>query len=671
MPLNKIGLSYCHREKMNAFRLSCFFGAVLLVCLPGCTPRKNVLDPAELPFRFERVIQAMPWKMYPVDLSGDGRDEYVSIHPESHDAIELSTQDEAIVGEGQVNFEGVVIQKLGIADVNGDGFEDIVVPVLRNDSLFVNFVDNQGKRLGNLFLVRGQARRDEGELIDWDPSIRSFFLEDTNADGTQELITVLSTGRAGMPRGVWVHSLADGCRLDSMLVGANINYTTPLEEGLIIEDVDRDGHLEILFSSSASYNGGIGQNMDDAHSYIGLFELEDSLRVSWKTEMGGRFSNATFASGDFDGDGDEEYLSFTRYSQQRPVEVMMALFDPVTGVIIRQRSWPQPIIDVEAIDLDSDGQDEILVLDKVGNVQVLQGKLERVQQFHYTEKLPYKILYFYILPDVDADGINELLAHTSEGEVLLDRNFNVKAFLPTDGRGGFSHTLRQGTAGVRHFLLARGDLRRTSYRLVPNAEESTVRFGIWLIWAALLVIAITTSGFAARFYVQNRSLKEKLETKTRSLKEQQEKSDDVEKHLTSVKEELISIQEELTFFLTSSKKKHEEVPLVKIRRILDQHFHAKAFSAKKLSDKYEKISSRKSRTFLRDLKKRTGHTRIELIWLRRIEEGADLLLTQQDLTISEVAYEVGFETPQHFSTKFKEVKGDTPSDYRRKNTPSS
>ena len=46
-------------------------------------------------------------------------------------------------------------------------------------------------------------------------------------------------------------------------------------------------------------------------------------------------------------------------------------------------------------------------------------------------------------------------------------------------------------------------------------------------------------------------------------------------------------------------------------------------------------------------------------------ERADRLLAQTDLSITQVALEAGFASPQHFAVSFRESRGTTPTDWRR------
>ena len=71
-----------------------------------------------------------------------------------------------------------------------------------------------------------------------------------------------------------------------------------------------------------------------------------------------------------------------------------------------------------------------------------------------------------------------------------------------------------------------------------------------------------------------------------------------------------------------------------------------------------------SQRYLSDtLKRETGKTSTEHLQLYLIDEAKNILL-QPNKSISEVAYELGFEYPQYFSKLFKKKAGLSPSAYR-------
>lgn len=63
------------------------------------------------------------------------------------------------------------------------------------------------------------------------------------------------------------------------------------------------------------------------------------------------------------------------------------------------------------------------------------------------------------------------------------------------------------------------------------------------------------------------------------------------------------------------------------------------------------------------VKKETGKTAQEYIQLKLIDAAKERVL-DPDKTISQVAYEMGFRYPQHFTRLFKKVVGCTPNEYR-------
>lgn len=75
-----------------------------------------------------------------------------------------------------------------------------------------------------------------------------------------------------------------------------------------------------------------------------------------------------------------------------------------------------------------------------------------------------------------------------------------------------------------------------------------------------------------------------------------------------------------------------------------------------------------SANYLGDLmKKETGHTALEYIQSKIMSIAKETLLIPSR-SISQVAYMLGFQYPQHFTRVFKKATGMTPNEYRNKNT---
>jgi AraC-like DNA-binding protein len=71
-------------------------------------------------------------------------------------------------------------------------------------------------------------------------------------------------------------------------------------------------------------------------------------------------------------------------------------------------------------------------------------------------------------------------------------------------------------------------------------------------------------------------------------------------------------------------------------------------------------------TFTEKVKSYSGFTPLNYLITIRISE-AIRLLKQNNLSVTDIALDVGFYSSQHFSTTFKKLTGSTPSEFRKKN----
>lgn len=69
-------------------------------------------------------------------------------------------------------------------------------------------------------------------------------------------------------------------------------------------------------------------------------------------------------------------------------------------------------------------------------------------------------------------------------------------------------------------------------------------------------------------------------------------------------------------------------------------------------------------TVSRQIQKKTGQSFTKFLHACRVEL-AQPLLEQPELTVSQIAHQVGFRTPQHFARIFHQVTGSCPSEYRK------
>lgn len=105
--------------------------------------------------------------------------------------------------------------------------------------------------------------------------------------------------------------------------------------------------------------------------------------------------------------------------------------------------------------------------------------------------------------------------------------------------------------------------------------------------------------------------------------------------------------------------------LVRFERLLDEYFQSdKPQNLGLLTVKYCADNLHLSANYLGDLiKKETGKSPQEHIQLKLIDIAKERVFDTSK-TISQIAYELGFKHPQHFSRMFKSETGHSPNEYR-------
>lgn len=108
--------------------------------------------------------------------------------------------------------------------------------------------------------------------------------------------------------------------------------------------------------------------------------------------------------------------------------------------------------------------------------------------------------------------------------------------------------------------------------------------------------------------------------------------------------------------------------IVRFERLLDEYFDSDApLQIGVPTVKYFADKVFLSANYFGDMiSKQTGKTASEYIQTKLIERAKEALLSTHK-TMSEVAYDLGFQYPQHLSRMFKRVTGCTPNEFRSQN----
>jgi len=422
----------------------------LTICACGTgTGQTEQIDPRTLPSRFMEVGVLFNASMTAVDFDGDGLDELVSRYSRpsdfnpDHSVLLLQTHAGQVYE--QLNYDGPVQPPI-YRDVNGDGLPEILAPVIRNDTLFLSAATGQAKKLFGFALTSGEPRSEPEGNLPWDPWLVDVYLVDTNEDGEDELVSVVTTGFARLPRGVFVHSMPGGKLLGSTIVGAFITES-------VLSDFDEDGKLELLLAAAATNNGARAGGFDDSKSYLILFELTPTPpTIAWSREIEG-MSGIRLLHEDFDGDGVGEVF----LASQGQGGVRTELIETDSWRTSRERFLPEQLVTASnlgspaVVDLDRDARPEVVFAQRAGDVLVLDTNLDLVRRRRVAQALGG----MRILPDLDRDGTREIWVWDSNGcVILLDPDLGSKAVLPS---GRFSDVQLRGIGNRPYVLVAKED----------------------------------------------------------------------------------------------------------------------------------------------------------------------------------------------------------------------
>ena len=109
-------------------------------------------------------------------------------------------------------------------------------------------------------------------------------------------------------------------------------------------------------------------------------------------------------------------------------------------------------------------------------------------------------------------------------------------------------------------------------------------------------------------------------------------------------------------------KSSDEKLMNKIMKVVNEHLADSDFSVEMLA---EEVGLSRVHVH-RKLKELTNLSARDFIKNIRLQQAATLLASEQKLTVSEIAYAVGFSNLSHFSSSFKEVYGVSPKEYMEK-----
>lgn len=440
----------------RARRARSLLAAALVTTVSGCLP-------ADHPRRYPAVLSVVQeggQRAWATDLNGDGVDEGFLMGGRHRAWPATGPERRLLFHSGgavvdQTNYDAEILEP-EFADIVGDGRLEVIVPLLRNDSLFFSVASAEGRKLFAFLVATGEPRLEPDGELPWDPRVTALWVADVDGDGDRELVTALSTGYARYPRGILIHSLPEGEVLGEALVGA-----PPVSA--LLSDFDGDGLPEVLAASAGTLHGADRGGFSDSESYLMLYDLGPPPGVTWFREDSRGSPELGWT--DHDGDGRREVVA-VRGQGSLQAEIL----DPSTLRVVRRREIVGRYFTPALIDLDRDLQPEIVASRIDANeVVMLDHDLRSVRRV----ATPFPTNYAYAWPDLDGDGIHELELRTGNGFALLGPDLDVKAIVPD---GAVTGVERRGNGTPSRLLIESGGTALVA-ELRPNPWFLFVRYG--------------------------------------------------------------------------------------------------------------------------------------------------------------------------------------------------
>lgn len=439
---------------------------------------------------------------YPVDLDGDGNDEVVSTYrptlnptrPSLEAVMVLSAQSRGTV---QANYDAHLLAPHYL-DVDGDGALEILVPLVRNDSLFLSVLDHRAQKQNLIFLASGRPRIEPEGAIPWDPTVIQFFLEDADADGAPDLITVLNTAYARLPRGVLAHRLADGRLVGQLIIGSAVASS-------LVDDFDGDGDREVILRCLATNNGALAGGFDDGREYMHVVEVRNGPKLSFSKAVG-EGQMFELWPGERLANGKRSVVALTGglWDDPRRTGPQLSILEPGSWRATRSRLLAPHFRGAAVSNLDRTPGLDLAVFSDSTDVWILDRELEvkqRLRPTNYVGRVS-------VVPDVDRDGLANFLLGTKGGFALLDHDLRPVTLAQFDSLNWFGEgVIRLLRRDVDPQFLVRTRGRTEFVRLVRNRYYLLHRYSKPVTLGATALLLPTLGVGALRVARRNRRLR--------------------------------------------------------------------------------------------------------------------------------------------------------------------
>lgn len=316
----------------------------------------------------------------------------------------------------------------------------------------------------------------------WDGGVVNIRNADLNGDGAADLIFTVAACFDQQPRGLIAYDFKNRRPLWHFWLGA-------FPRDVHLADVDQDGGVEIIFTTTAVSNGSNRNGFSDTLAYA--VALRANGRVMWRRVMGGKYIDAISWLGDWDGDGTVELLVVPAEGAATDTgEKRIMLLDARNGETRRYVRRQGNILGAVVCDLDRDEKYELLTGSAGGEIQIYNRDLHLIQEKQMGTRVD-----LLGACDLDRDGSVEVILREPENRLAV-MNDNLQLIDEYRSRTGkrisadFVHT-----PAAAKILVCAGESPPFDYTLLTLKKPLFLRTGanhinnVWFWITVVLVVA--------------------------------------------------------------------------------------------------------------------------------------------------------------------------------------
>lgn len=635
---------------------------ILLGTLAACSPYES--DPS-YPFVFEpvRVLDKGPRgdeTYFFVDLDNDDKVEvirYGTFNRRNGTALKIEQWDGTIIDEIALDGE-IASRQLYTYPSQQSEVNDLAIPILRGDSLSLEIIRTDFNKRAvsshrTFLLTTGQPHILPAKQHSWDPEVIAMYWEDVIGMDREQLITVVRTNHAEVPRGVLLHDFDTGTLLDSLHIGAAIVRTALVET--------QPDHWKLLFDSYAPDNGVSANGISDSEAIVGAFRLGGKLSITWDRSLAGKNGGSILCSVREWHDGRQVVFAAGHGGRTYLAAPEVNVFDAETGNIVQQFATPLRVYTGFSVRSSTNQQHECWWrLASPGG----QYKEEQIVVFNDDGSFNKSFTSDPLSQLVSSQDINddqnvELTSVTSEA-VSLHRaeDFVVVARLSQNklARSPTVHTLptEDGTAlalEYRHTIHL--------YRVLPNSWYLLYRYQWWLIAGFSVVLVICLVGLIRLQHYRLRTFRKDLNHQRNQFDREYQALQSEQRKLRQAQQNWLTEALDIHTEKASSGRK-PTIGLYELHQALDAVIEKGEYTVSALAQ-HLRVTPGHTHRLVKDL---SGMPPAELIRARRLNATARALKANQVYTLQAIAEQHGFKDYSSFSRAFSQHFGMSPSTFR-------